>query len=132
MLYFRNYLGQMYHYKSSEYLLADFRQGWPAGLPDAFDRIVSAYVFHHLELDKKVRVCKEIVTKRLTPNGSLIIGDLSFPNKTSMDDFARSVGDLWEEEFYWLADESIGALESVGLKVSYQQVSDCAGIYLLK
>lgn len=113
-------------------VLADLRADWHPELDRRFDRIVSAYVFHHLELDEKVRVCKELVTKRLAPNGSLIIGDLSFPNKTSMDAFARSVGDLWEEEFFWLADESLRALESAGLRVSYQQVSDCAGIYLLK
>lgn len=113
-------------------VLADLRADWPPELDHRFDRIVSAYVFHHLELDEKVRVCKELVTKRLTPNGALIIGDLSFPNKAEMDSFARSIGDLWDEEFYWLADETIRALETAGLTVSYQQISACAGVYLLR
>lgn len=116
----------------ARFILADLRADWNPELDHHFDRIVSAYVFHHLELDAKIRVCKELVANRLAPSGALIIGDISFPNQISMDAFARSVGDLWEEEFYWLADESVRALESAGLKVSYQQVSACAGIYLLK
>jgi putative AdoMet-dependent methyltransferase len=116
----------------ARFVLSDLRADWSPELDRRFDRIVSAYVFHHLELDAKVRVCKELVTQRLTPNGALIIGDLSFPNKPEMDSFARSVGDLWDEEFYWLADESIRALKTAGLTVSYKQISACAGVYLLR
>ena len=116
----------------AHFVLADLRADWSPELDRRFDRIVSAYVFHHLELDEKVRVCRELVTQRLDPNGALIIGDLSFPNKAEMDRFAKSVGDLWDEEFYWLADESIPALEAAGLTVSYQQISACAGVYRLR
>ena len=113
----------------AHFVLADLRADWSPELDRHFDHIVSAYVFHHLELDAKVRVCKELVIKRLTPDGKLIIGDLSFPNKAHMDEFAKSVGDLWDEEFYWLADESVRALEAAGLTVSYHQISACAGVY---
>lgn len=116
----------------AHFILADLRTDWSPELDRRFDRIVSAYVFHHLELDEKVRVCRELVTQSLDPNGVLIIGDLSFPNKAEMDRFAKSVGDLWDEEFYWLADESIPALEAAGLTVSYQQISACAGVYRLR
>lgn len=116
----------------AHFTLTDLRADWSPELDRRFDRIVSAYVFHHLELDAKVRVCQELLTKRLTPNGLLIIGDLSFPNKAKMDEFAKSVGDLWEEEFFWPADESIRALEAAGLTVSYQQISACAGVYLVR
>jgi putative AdoMet-dependent methyltransferase len=116
----------------AHFFLADLRTDWPIELDRRFDRIVSAYVFHHLELDAKVRVCKDLVTKRLMPDGKLVIGDLSFRDASHMNRFAKSIGDLWEEEFFWLADESIRALEHAGLTVSYQQVSACAGIYLLK
>lgn len=116
----------------AHYVLADLRTEWPLEPDRCFNRIVSAYVFHHLELDAKVRVCKELVAQRLAPDGSLLIGDLSFPNRSNMDIFAKSVGDLWDEEFYWLADEAIPALEKAGLIVSYQQISTCAGVYLLR
>jgi hypothetical protein len=46
-----------------------------------------------------------------------------------MDAFAKSVGELWETEFYWLAEESLLALENANLKANYVQISGCAGIY---
>ena len=49
-----------------------------------------------------------------------------------MGGFAKSVGDLWEDEFYWLADKAMDALKSSGMDVIYQQISPCAGIYLMK
>jgi hypothetical protein len=49
-----------------------------------------------------------------------------------MGGFAKSVGDLWEDEFYWLADESMAALKKAGMNVTYQQISPCAGIYLMQ
>jgi len=76
-----------------------------------FDRIVSAYVFHHFDLGGKVNLCKELVARRLAPGGRLIIADLSFQNQKEMDAFAVAVGDLWEVEPYWLVEESLPALE---------------------
>ena len=116
----------------AHFVLADLRADWPKELNRRFDRIVSAYVFHHLELDAKVRVCRELVAQHLAPNGKTIIGDLSFPDAGRMNEYAKSIGDLWEEEYFWLADESIHALEKAGMKVVYQQVSACAGIYLIE
>jgi putative AdoMet-dependent methyltransferase len=113
----------------AHFLLHDIRTAWPPELDRRFDRIVSAYVFHHLELDGKVKFCKELVTNRLAPDGKLIVADLSFPSEKSMRDFAQSIGDLWEQEPYWLADESIPALQKANLKVEYVQVSKCAGVY---
>ncbi len=112
-------------------VLHDLRVPWPAELDRPFDRIVSAYVFHHVELEPKVSLCKELVTRRLNPEGKLIIADISFPNLDAMDTFARSIGDLWEQEPYWEADSSLQALQRAGLTVEYQQVSGCAGIYVV-
>ena len=115
----------------AHFLLHDIRAEWPSELDRRFDRIVSAYVFHHLELDGKVNLCRELETNRLTPNGKLIVADLSFPSEKSMRDFAESIGDLWEQEPYWLVDESIPALQKANLKVEYVQVSKCAGVYVI-
>ena len=113
----------------AHFVLHDLRLPWPSELDRRFDRIVSAYVFHHFDTHEKVRLCKELVGNRLTAGGSLMIGDLSFANEASMQAFARSVGELWEQEPYWLADECIPALKAAGLKASYRQVSACAGLY---
>ena len=115
----------------AHFQLHDLRADWPPELDRRFDRIVSGYVFHHFDLREKVRFCKELVTQRLTTDGRLVIADLSFQNQKEMDAFTRSVGDLWEAEPFWLAEESLPALEKAGLKVKYVWVSDCAGVYCI-
>ena len=39
------------------------------------------------------------------------------------------MGNDWEEEYYWIADETLAAFEQGKLKVKYVQVSVCAGIF---
>lgn len=107
----------------------DLRQAWPESLQRRFDRIVSAYVFHHFELQKKVSLCRELVTERLAQGGKLILADISFNDAPTMERFARSIGDSWEQEPYWLADESIRALQASGCRVEYRRISACAGVY---
>jgi putative AdoMet-dependent methyltransferase len=113
----------------AHFLLHDLRADWPAELDRRFDRIVSAYVFHHFDLAGKVNLCKKLVTRCLSPDGRLVIADLSFQDQKEMDVFAQSVGDLWEAEPFWLVEDSLPALQNVGLKVDYVQVSPCAGVY---
>lgn len=115
----------------AHFLLHDLREPMPKKLNRRFDRIVSAYVFHHLELNQKVNLCAELVAKHLKADGKLIIADLSFQNKDAMTAFARSVGDLWEEEPYWMVEESVPALQSAKLKIEYKQVSSCAGVHVI-
>ena len=64
-------------------------------------------------------------------DGKLVIADISFRSAAAMSRFARSVGDLWEVEPYWLADEATGGLEAAGIQVEYVSVSACAGVYAL-
>ena len=116
----------------AHFVPADLRSGWPPELSRSFDRIISAYVFHHFELDAKVNLCRELVTKRLATHGKLIVADISFPDSKIMGEFAKSVGELWEDEPYWLADKAVDALKNAGMDVTYQQISPCAGIYLMK
>jgi putative AdoMet-dependent methyltransferase len=113
----------------ARFVLHDLRATWPSQLDRRFDRIVSAYAFHHFTLEEKVRLCREIVQHRLAPGGRLVIADLSFPNRTTMEAFAQSVPDLWEDELYWLADEALAGLEAVGIETGYLQVSPCASVY---
>jgi putative AdoMet-dependent methyltransferase len=115
----------------AHFVLHDLRAEWPAELERHFDRIISAYVFHHFDLQGKVNLCRRLVTQYLAPGGKLVIADLSFQNQKEMESFAYSVGDLWEAEPYWLVEESIPALEEAGLEVKYMKVSGCAGVYCL-
>ncbi len=116
---------------AAQFVQHDLRTAWPAELERRFDRVVSAYVFHHFQLQKKVELLRELSRNRLLPGGKLIIADLSFPSGRMMQMFAQSVGELWEQEPYWLADEALPALAAAGLNTTYIQVSACAGIYSL-
>ncbi len=114
----------------ARFLRYDLRDPWPAALEMRFDRIVSAYVFHHFELPEKVELCEQLTARRLLAGGKLLIADISFPDGKTMAAFAASVGELWEQEPYWLADEALAALHAAGLIAEYLQVSPCAGIYV--
>jgi putative AdoMet-dependent methyltransferase len=115
----------------AHFVLHDLRGDWPAEFDRRFDGIVSAYVFHHFELGKKVSLCLELVSERLNSGGRLVIGDISFPSLAAKEVFSRNIPD-WEEEFYWLADESVAALQRAGLRVEYRQISGCAGVYQIE
>jgi len=116
---------------NAHFALHDLRADWPAEFDRRFDRIVSAYVFHHFELEKKVSLCKALAAQRLVSDGKLVIADLSFSTRTALEDFKQKIDD-WEDEFYWLADESLTALQKVGLAVTYSQISSCAGMYTVQ
>lgn len=112
----------------ARFFLADLHGDWPAELNQKFDCIVSAYVFHHFEMDKKISLIK-MLADRLTPGGGLVIADISFLDAGALETVKRSLGEQWEDEYYWIADKAISALEQVGLKVEYVPVSFCAGAF---
>lgn len=115
-------------YPGVYFVQADLRQGWPVGVQGTFDRIVSAYVFHHLSLADKVRLSLDL-TRRLSPQGKLVLADLAFPSQAGLDAMRRLAGGNWEEEHYWLADETLAAYQQAGMLASYTPVSICAGVF---
>lgn len=117
---------------AAHFALHDLRAPLPAEFERPFDRIVSAYVFHHFILEEKIRILTSLATRHLSPEGRIVIGDIAFPDAASRDRVREEAGEAWEDEFYWLADESTLALETGGFKVEYVQVSACAGIFLLQ
>jgi predicted TPR repeat methyltransferase len=117
---------------AAHYVLADMRAAWPAKLERRFDRIVSAYVFHHLELVDKIILIRRLVAQNLTPAGRLVIGDLSFANEAARERFKCSAGDAWEEEPFWIVEQALPALNQAGLYATYTPVSVCAGVYTIE
>lgn len=111
--------------------LHDLRTPLPLEFQRPFDRIVSAYVFHHFELDEKVRILRGLLAY-LAPGGQLLLGDIAFPDQSALEQVKTEVGDDWDDEYYWLADESLSALEQARMKVCYQQISVCAGIFVIQ
>jgi putative AdoMet-dependent methyltransferase len=110
---------------------SDIRMGWPAELPPAFDRIVSAYVFHHFALSDKVQLCSQFI-EHLVHHGRLVLADIAFNSRARMVEFQRSAMDEWEEEFYWIAEETLPAFNKAGLQATYTPVSVCAGLFTIE
>jgi hypothetical protein len=46
-----------------------------------------------------------------------------------MRGFAAAIGDHWNEEPYWLADQALPALRQAGLNAEYRQISEYAGVF---
>lgn len=115
----------------ARFILADARQGWPVELPPFFERIVSAYTFHHFELAEKVRLLVELAI-HLASHGRMVITDVAFADAASRENVRQAVGDDWEDEFYWLADEALPALQQAGLRAWFTPVSTCAGVFVME
>ncbi len=113
----------------AHFFLHDLRRPFPPRLARRFDRIVSAYVFHHFELSEKVNILRRLLNEHLEPGGQILIADISFPTLQARDAVRQAAGAGWDEELYWIASEALPALETLEANVAYAQISDCAGIY---
>ncbi len=114
----------------AKFILVDIRRGWPAAFPGVFDRIVSAYVFHHFTLMEKVHICHDLIG-HLTPHGKLIVADIAFSTGESMNEFKAKVMDDWEDENYWLADEAITEFRKAHMQAVFIPISACAGVFVV-
>ena len=108
----------------------DLLQPWPSALSGKYNRIVSAYVFHHFPLQKKVELVQEMGT-HLEPDGQIVIGDLSFGTSTHLNEARQHYGEAWDEELYWVKAEALPALKQAGFHSTYKQISYCAGVYCI-
>ena len=115
-------------------VLADLRDEiWPHSLTRRFDRIVSAYVWHDFDLNYKMGLLKRLTGHYLASQGQVVIADIAYPDRTARAQAQAYWGRLWSEaEHYWAADETIAACKAIGLGCTYQQVSSCAGIFVIK
>ena len=107
----------------------DLRAEWPQDFQRRYDAIVSAYTFHHFTLPEKAGLVLRLLQEYLIPGGRLVIGDVSFRNQMEQDALKHKLGDEWEDEYYWLADETAAAFAQRGIQTKYTKVSSCAGVF---
>lgn len=101
----------------------------PASLP-RFDRIVSSYALHDLDLAAKTVLLQRLAERHVARDGRLVIADIAYPSRAARAEAQRQWGGLWNDhEHYWAADETIAACRNVGLHCAYAQVSHCAGVF---
>jgi putative AdoMet-dependent methyltransferase len=113
---------------NAQFFKYDLRADLPPTLTGPFDHIVSAYVFHHFELEEKVRILRSLLPL-LAPGGRIIIGDIIFPDRAALEQVKARTGKNWDDEFYWVADESYLSLEKAGVGWEYTPISEYTGIY---
>ena len=115
-------------------VLADLRaETWPQSLYRRFDRIVSAYVWHDFDLAYKITLLERLTGQFLTRKGRIVVADIAYPDQTARTQAKKYWGSLWnEEEHYWAANETIAACKAIGLSCTYQQVSSCAGVFVIE
>ena len=112
-----------------ELVLADLTlENWPAALNRRFDRIVSNYTFHEFSLENKFWILSRLAANHLSPNGRIVIGDIMFPTRAALNKNKIELAGAWEDEFYWLADETRALFEPAGWGIAYFPVSFCAGV----
>ena len=115
-------------YPDAEYIQADLGSDFtPLFSKRKFDRIVSAYTFHHFPLPEKCSLLKKFLPF-LDDKGFFIIGDIAFANLSSLNSNKERLGSFWEEEDYWLADETIEYLSQIKLHIEFKSTSLFAGL----
>lgn len=107
---------------------ADIREALPEDFPKRYHAVVSGYTFHHFPLEEKVRLVQRIVSEHLLPGGRLVIGDLMFRDAADEDVLRQKMGAEWEQEYFWLADETVATLTEAGIAARFVKLSSCAGV----
>ena len=107
----------------------DFSQGLvEALLQQKYDFIVATYSLHHLSARQKAEFIPQLL-RLLKDDGVLMIGDIAFRNRESMESCRRNAKDEWdEEEHYIIADE----LKELFPDMVFIQKSHCSGIVVLR
>jgi putative AdoMet-dependent methyltransferase len=104
---------------------------WPDEIQRRYDRVVSAYSFHHFELTEKIDVLRRVARDTCRAGGSIVIGDVAFETLDALDEARERWADAWDEEHYWVAERDVPQLEKAGLRVRHRQVGDHAGVFTL-
>jgi len=108
----------------------DITSEWPPAFIRRFNCIVSAYTFHHFPWDEKVRLVQDILANHLFPGGKLIIGDVTFQDAREQNKTRIRVGDEWEEEYFWLENETLTNFTALDISTRFIKISYCAGIFI--
>jgi putative AdoMet-dependent methyltransferase len=110
------------------FTLQDVRQPLPTAYPQRYDRITSAYVFHHFTQTEKAALIKRYLTDHLNPGGKLLVGDLVFQNQAARLQTSQAYPDSWDDEYYWILEEDLPVFKKNGLQVEVIPISICAAV----
>ena len=96
---------------------------------ERYDCIVATYSLHHLPDGEKYALLRGL-RERLRPEGIVLIGDISFPDRTGLLACREAYGEEWDDsEHYFVRDELEQALPEYD--VDCIPISFCADVYIL-
>lgn len=94
-----------------------------------FDCILAAYALHHLPDGDKYALLTALKTL-LNPEGVIILGDVSFPDREGLEAVREAYEEEWDEsEFYLVREELEAALPQ--FDVDCIPISFCADVLIL-
>ena len=92
-----------------------------------YDFIIATYSLHHLTDQQKTVFLTDLLN-RLNEGGCILIGDVAFETRASLDRCREAAGDEWDdEEIYFVADELRRSFSTL----SFKKISHCAGVLSL-
>ncbi len=112
----------------------DFSKSFPPAEPidEKFDYIIISYALHHLPDWKKVEFLGEL-KKFLNPRGRIIVADVAFVDRKTMQKARKKAGNRWDEsEHYPVIEDIAFSLEQKDFSLTFIQISFCAGILQLR
>jgi len=118
---------------NADFYQFDFAQGLPPEISGMkYDFIVSTYALHHLTDGLKISFIKSLLPY-LNEEGVILIGDIGFPTRIEFDACKARYGpeDWDEDEYYFIFSEISEGLAGC-CRVSYAQVSHCAGVMKIR
>lgn len=105
----------------------DFTQGLPPELAgESFDFIISTYALHHLSYAAQAEFIR-VLLKRLKPKGRMLIGDVCFETRETLNACRELSGDFWDDEEYYIVFSELQET-LCGYSASFHTFSHCAGI----
>lgn len=116
---------------SADFVQVDLLGDWEVLRDRRFGVIASAYVLHEFDLPIKLSILGRL-KRYLEPSGRIVVGDISFATVAARDEAYGLWQQVWDEsEHYWVAEKAVPALEALGFRVHYSQLSFCGGVYTL-
>lgn len=113
---------------------ATFVQAELVQVPDllagqTFDCIIAVYALHHLPDQQKYALLTAL-REHLNPEGVIVLGDVSFPNREGLEAVREAYEEDWDDsEFYLVREELEAALPQ--FDVDCIPISFCADVLIL-
>jgi len=117
---------------AARFAKAGLMDSYPPDFRRPFDCVVSTYTFHELPPGDKLALLRRLAADYLSVDGRIIVGDIGFSDEAALDAMRAAAGDAWDEEYYWVKDETATALAGSGLSLVWEQLSSCGVVLLLK